>query len=65
MVAMGKAMGMTVVAEGIENKEQLDFLHQLDCDIAQGYMFSKPFPEQQATEYLIQNTCQETYTYQV
>ncbi|MBV7614596.1 EAL domain-containing protein, partial [Escherichia coli] len=31
MVAMGKAMGMTVVAEGIETEEQLQYLRDLDC----------------------------------
>ena len=57
MIAMGKAMGMTVVAEGIETEQQLQYLQDLDCDIAQGYLFSKPLPEQEATEYLEQNTC--------
>ncbi|WP_347454806.1 EAL domain-containing protein [Acinetobacter thermotolerans] len=65
MVAMGKAMGMIVVAEGIENDQQMSFLHKLDCDIAQGYLFAKPLPEQQATEYLEKNMEPETYTYQV
>ncbi|ATO19867.1 histidine kinase [Acinetobacter sp. LoGeW2-3] len=65
MVAMGKAMGMKVVAEGIETDQQLNFLRQLGCDIAQGYLFSKPLPEQQATEFLEQNITPETYSYQV
>ena len=65
MVAMGKAMGMTVVAEGIETEEQLQYLRDLDCDIAQGYFFSKPLPELEATAYLEQNRVAETYIYQV
>ncbi|MGX9938967.1 putative bifunctional diguanylate cyclase/phosphodiesterase [Acinetobacter pseudolwoffii] len=65
MVAMGKAMGMTVVAEGIETIEQLEYLRDLDCDIAQGYLFSKPLPEQEATAYLTQNMTNDSYTYQV
>lgn len=65
MVAMGKAMGMTVVAEGIETEEQLAYLRDLDCDIAQGYLFSKPLPEQEATAYLTQNMTNDSYTYQV
>lgn len=65
MVAMGKAMGMTVVAEGIETEEQLAYLHDLDCDIAQGYLFSKPLPEEDATAYLTQNMTNDSYTYQV
>lgn len=52
MIAMGKAMGMTVVAEGIETEQQLQYLQNLKCDIAQGYLFSKPLPEQEATLFL-------------
>ena len=52
MVAMGKAMGLTVVAEGIETEQQLCYLEKLQCDIAQGYLFSKPLSEKNATEYL-------------
>jgi diguanylate cyclase (GGDEF)-like protein/PAS domain S-box-containing protein len=62
MVAMGKAMGLTVVAEGIETQEQLQYLQDLDCDIAQGYLFSKPLPEAEATHYLEQNMPAPTYT---
>ncbi|AXY56180.1 EAL domain-containing protein [Acinetobacter chinensis] len=62
MVAMGKAMGMTVVAEGIETQQQLNYLQSLECDIAQGYLFSRPLPEQDATIYLEQNMQSPTYT---
>lgn len=63
MIAMGKAMGMTVVAEGIETEQQLHYLQELNCDIAQGYLFSKPLPEDEATEYLEQHTLTPSYTY--
>lgn len=52
MIAMGKAMGLLVVAEGIETEKQLQYLQELDCDIAQGYLFSKPLPENEATLFL-------------
>lgn len=65
MVAMGKAMGMTVVAEGIETEQQLQFLAELKCDIAQGFFFSKPLPVQEATAYIEQNNSTNTYTYEV
>lgn len=55
MIAMGKAMGMIVVAEGIETKQQLEYLQDLECDIAQGFLFSKPLPEKEATTYLEQH----------
>jgi sensor c-di-GMP phosphodiesterase-like protein len=41
---MGKALGMTIVAEGVETLEQEAFLREHDCDEMQGYLFSKPLP---------------------
>ncbi len=41
---MAKRLHMRVLAEGIETKEQLDFLQKIGCDKAQGYYFSKPCP---------------------
>ena len=42
IISMGKSLGMRVVAEGVEEKEQLDFLMEQGCDEVQGYCFSKP-----------------------
>ncbi|WP_160316138.1 bifunctional diguanylate cyclase/phosphodiesterase [Acetobacterium bakii] len=39
-----KKLGMTVVAEGIEKKEEVDILRALNCDVIQGYYFGKPVP---------------------
>lgn len=44
IISMGKALGMTVVAEGVESVEQQAFLRSHDCDEMQGYLFSKPLP---------------------
>jgi len=41
-VKMIKKLGMRVVAEGVETREQADFLRQVGCDVAQGYFFSRP-----------------------
>ena len=41
-VTMSKQLGMTVVAEGVETREQVDFLKSINCDVAQGYYYSKP-----------------------
>ncbi|MCU7553030.1 EAL domain-containing protein [Alteromonas sp. ASW11-19] len=41
-IKMGTAMGLRVVAEGIENDEQFEILKQADCEVAQGYYFYEP-----------------------
>jgi diguanylate cyclase (GGDEF)-like protein/PAS domain S-box-containing protein len=52
IIAMGKALGMTLVAEGVETLEQIQYLQHQECDFFQGYYFSKPLSETQSTEYL-------------
>lgn len=42
VIEIGHELGMKVVAEGVETKEQFHFLQTYHCDIAQGYFFSKP-----------------------
>ena len=42
IIAMGETLGLTVVAEGVETVEQMNFLKEHDCDEMQGYFFSKP-----------------------
>jgi diguanylate cyclase (GGDEF)-like protein/PAS domain S-box-containing protein len=42
IIGMGKALGMVVVAEGVESAAQLAFLADLDCDVVQGFYFSCP-----------------------
>jgi EAL domain-containing protein (putative c-di-GMP-specific phosphodiesterase class I) len=42
IINMAHALDLEVVAEAVENKNQLDFLRELDCDYAQGYYFAKP-----------------------
>lgn len=45
VIAMSHALGKKVIAEGVETGEQLQFLAENGCDIAQGYWFSKPVPQ--------------------
>jgi diguanylate cyclase (GGDEF)-like protein len=42
MIRMAHAMGLQVIWEGVETREQLDFLRRHDCELAQGYYFSRP-----------------------
>ena len=44
IISMGKALGLTVVAEGVETEGQDEFLSASLCDELQGYLFSKPVP---------------------
>jgi diguanylate cyclase len=44
IVALSKQLGLTVTAEGIETQPQLERLQQLNCEMGQGYLFSKPLP---------------------
>lgn len=51
-VAMVKGMGLKIVAEGIEQEEQLKMLQDMGVDYIQGYYFSKPLPENEFIAYL-------------
>jgi diguanylate cyclase (GGDEF)-like protein len=44
VIGLGKSLGMLVVAEGVETREQLALLERETCDQVQGYLFSKPVP---------------------
>jgi diguanylate cyclase (GGDEF)-like protein/PAS domain S-box-containing protein len=51
IVALARALEMRVIAEGVENKSQADFLRHLGCDHAQGYYFSKPLTAEQFVQF--------------
>ncbi len=57
ILMLGKQLNLSVVAEGIENQEQLDWLSSNDCQIGQGFYFSKPLPMDEFIEkYIKPNT---------
>ena len=51
-IAMAHSLNLKVVAEGIETKDQLNLLKAMNCEFGQGYLFSKPVPEDQMTNIL-------------
>lgn len=44
IISLGRAMGLSVIAEGVETEEQRDLLARLGCDAFQGYLCSRPLP---------------------
>ena len=52
IIAMGKTLNMTIVAEGVETQGQIDYLKAHDCDECQGFYFSKAVPSAAIAELL-------------
>ncbi|TAJ76042.1 MAG: bifunctional diguanylate cyclase/phosphodiesterase [Gallionellaceae bacterium] len=52
IIAMAHALDLEVVAEGVENRRQLDFMRDFQCDFVQGYFFSKPLPAEEYARLL-------------
>jgi diguanylate cyclase (GGDEF)-like protein len=52
IISMAHDLGLEVVAEGVETKEQLDFLLAHGCDAIQGYYFSRPLPQERLSQWL-------------
>tara|TARA_Y100000815_G_scaffold271872_1_gene299405 strand:- start:395 stop:1759 length:1365 start_codon:yes stop_codon:yes gene_type:complete len=54
IVALGKTLGLSIVAEGVETPEQQKMLTELGCDILQGYLLGKPMSAQRILESFIE-----------
>lgn len=52
ILEMAKALSLKIVAEGVETKEQADFLTERGCDVIQGYYYAKPMPLSEYAERL-------------
>jgi diguanylate cyclase (GGDEF)-like protein/PAS domain S-box-containing protein len=53
IIDMGSNLNFSVIAEGIETEEQVNFLIQNKCEIGQGFFFSRPLPAEHMEQYLI------------
>ncbi|MFT0172206.1 putative bifunctional diguanylate cyclase/phosphodiesterase [Paraburkholderia mimosarum] len=52
VIALGRSLKLTVVAEGVEREEQSEYLRELGCDAVQGYLISRPMPANEVTPWL-------------
>jgi EAL domain-containing protein (putative c-di-GMP-specific phosphodiesterase class I) len=52
IISMGHSLGKKIIAEGVEKKEQVEFLKQNGCDYIQGFYYSRPLPEEEFINYL-------------
>jgi EAL domain-containing protein (putative c-di-GMP-specific phosphodiesterase class I) len=50
---MANSLNIDVTAEGVETKDQLEFLKQMNCKYVQGYYFSKPLPANDIEKYFV------------
>lgn len=53
IIHMGKNLGFKVIAEGVETKEQMQYLRENGCDEAQGYYYSKPLTQNELKDFII------------
>lgn len=56
VIDMARALGLRVVAEGVETERQLAFLHRLRADYAQGFLLARPMPSEECRALLAQQT---------
>lgn len=54
IITMAHRLGMKVIAEGVETQQQCDILKQVDCDYAQGYLFSRPLSTDAFTDFMLE-----------
>ncbi|MDJ0718999.1 MAG: EAL domain-containing protein [Prochloraceae cyanobacterium] len=56
LISLAQGLNLQVVAEGVETQDQFKILHNLKCEVFQGYLFSRPLPVQEATKFLAQRS---------
>jgi EAL domain-containing protein (putative c-di-GMP-specific phosphodiesterase class I) len=52
MVDLAHTLGLTVTAEGVETESQLEFVSEVGCDMAQGFLFGAPEPAEEVDIHL-------------
>ncbi len=59
VVALGRALGLEVVAEGIEQREQEEFFRELGCELGQGFHYARPMPAEELAARMASGTRRE------
>ena len=54
IISLGRALGIRVIAEGVENLRQMEVLHRLGCSLMQGFLFTKALPATELEQWLAQ-----------
>ncbi|WP_448569023.1 putative bifunctional diguanylate cyclase/phosphodiesterase [Thalassotalea ganghwensis] len=63
IISLGKNLGLTLIAEGVEEQVHVDFLKKHCCDEIQGYWFSKPLREKELMKFLQERIPQQSQTH--
>ncbi|MFQ5547083.1 MAG: EAL domain-containing protein [Woeseia sp.] len=60
VIALGKAMGLDVIAEGVETEQQMEMVKTFGCDLAQGFLIAKPSPDEEFRNWCKSITASDT-----
>ncbi len=55
IMLIAEHLGVETIVEGVETKEQVDLIRKINCDIIQGYYYSKPLPKEEFENYFNAN----------
>jgi predicted signal transduction protein with EAL and GGDEF domain/DNA-binding response OmpR family regulator len=60
IIALARALSLRVIAEGVENVEQMEVLYHLGCHICQGFLFARPMPAEDVTRWVTETLVKDS-----